>query len=176
MISKFGGWRVSLVCYLIDSYTGWQRKNALCVRGDLSAPGGGAESGNTAPIGVRPGRVAMARDARETFGEFETWIDCPMCDFEGIVYYNRKQPQYCSDRCKQRAYRRRKCGDMVIAKIPIDDLQITDDLKRKIHLFAGVYGIDAGNDLVNIVLMAMQDVESKWLNRNGLGVTYFPDK
>ena len=44
----------------------------------------------------------------DTTGENCMMLDCPMCDFCETVYYNTKQPKYCSNACKQRAARLRK--------------------------------------------------------------------
>lgn len=43
-------------------------------------------------------------------GNLEIWLDCPACDFVGLVFYNTQPPIYCSPACKQRAYRRRKAA------------------------------------------------------------------
>jgi hypothetical protein len=52
----------------------------------------------------------MPRDYKtdDHAGDWETWLTCPVCGWSGIVYYTTKQPIYCSDACKQKAYRQRK--------------------------------------------------------------------
>lgn len=41
-------------------------------------------------------------------GEFEYYLTCPVCGKEGIVMYSKRIPVYCSEACKQKAYRMRK--------------------------------------------------------------------
>jgi len=44
----------------------------------------------------------------DRWGTLETFLVCPECGRSGIVYYKTRRPVYCSDACRQRAYRRRK--------------------------------------------------------------------
>lgn len=52
----------------------------------------------------------MAKDYKtdDHVGNLETWLTCPVCGWSGIVYYTTKEPTYCSDACRQKAYRQRK--------------------------------------------------------------------
>ncbi len=46
--------------------------------------------------------------AQDKDGNLEYWLTCGFCDWQGLVYYVRKPPSYCSDSCKAKAYRKRK--------------------------------------------------------------------
>lgn len=50
----------------------------------------------------------MSHDFKTSIGNLETMLKCPGCGFYGLVYYKTQPPRYCSDACKQRAYRKRK--------------------------------------------------------------------
>ena len=50
----------------------------------------------------------MGTHASERDGENVTFVDCPVCGWAGDVYYNRRLPVYCSNACKQKAYRERR--------------------------------------------------------------------
>jgi len=45
--------------------------------------------------------------AQDKEGTNDIYLDCPVCGWQGVVYYSRKPPTYCSDACKQKAYRQR---------------------------------------------------------------------
>jgi len=55
------------------------------------------------------GRVAAA----DREGSSVMYLVCPGCDFAGDVWYKTCPPTYCSDACKQRAYRARKKAELV---------------------------------------------------------------
>jgi hypothetical protein len=40
-------------------------------------------------------------------------LTCPVCGWHGFVYYQTCPPTYCSDACKQKAYRRRHRAEPV---------------------------------------------------------------
>lgn len=40
-------------------------------------------------------------------GDSDTFFVCEECGRSGIAYYRTKRPRYCSNACKQKAYRRR---------------------------------------------------------------------
>ena len=50
----------------------------------------------------------MTTHAGERWGSAAMVLTCPVCGWVGEVRYNRRRPVYCSDACKQRAYRERK--------------------------------------------------------------------
>ena len=45
--------------------------------------------------------------AQDRDGELEYQLECPVCGWFGVVYYTRKPPRFCSNACKQKAYRQR---------------------------------------------------------------------
>lgn len=88
----------------------------------------------------------MARDAltQETYGPNVKWLNCPMCEFEDEVWYTKKPPVYCSDKCKQKAYRARK--QKSDKRIP---LLVRDARQRGYGFLAGhlqKYGEKFGSD------------------------------
>lgn len=44
----------------------------------------------------------------DSSGDNQMMLTCPVCEWEGVVYYARKQPVYCSNACKQKAARQRR--------------------------------------------------------------------
>lgn len=44
----------------------------------------------------------------EIAGDNVAWLDCPICEWGGEVYFATKPPTYCSNTCKQKAARLRR--------------------------------------------------------------------
>jgi hypothetical protein len=65
-------------------------------------------------------------------GNWETYLTCPVCGWSGIVYYTTKEPTYCSDACRQKAYRQRKRENVT----PEKNEGVTNFVARDKH---GVY-------------------------------------
>lgn len=59
-------------------------------------------------VSPRPQEVAMARTPENQSGHLDICIYCPECGRTFQTLYRSRKPVYCSDACKQRAYRRRR--------------------------------------------------------------------
>ena len=63
-------------------------------------------------------------------GQSVLYLTCAGCDWQGDVWYTTCPPRYCSDACKQKAYRERKRAELV-TQLGGDD--VTDSPKPKIE-------------------------------------------
>lgn len=57
---------------------------------------------------IRISFTIMKDFKEETGGDNIAWLDCPICEWGGEVYYATKPPTYCSNTCKQKAARLRR--------------------------------------------------------------------
>jgi hypothetical protein len=93
----------------------------------------------------------MARHVDDTWGEHIALLDCPECDYYGDIYYTTKRPSYCSDACKQKAYRRRKAIKKTRQYLKRLPNWLPVPLKQRIVGFGGEYGSVAAQELTEII-------------------------
>ncbi len=109
----------------------------------------------------------MAKDFKEADGSLEMFLDCPECDFEGIIYYISKPPEYCCNACKQRAYRRRHQEKRNIQAVTLllRDLKeqngFNGKLLAKMRDIAATHGPDAAQAAADAVLFALEEEKAK---------------
>lgn len=110
----------------------------------------------------------MARNAKttDTWADNSMWLNCPMCAWEGEVYYSRKSPKYCSDACKQKAYRLNRKKNKAINDPRLSVL--LQDIKDRgfgrnighIEKFAAKFGYEATLDMAFILDMVAMELRS----------------
>ena len=99
----------------------------------------------------------MARNIRngDTTGSIYMQLDCPMCDFDEVIIYASKPPEYCSDACKQRAYRRNLKIRIALSKTKFVQRLNTPQLekhKQKIAAIVDEFGIEAAMAAIDLAL------------------------
>jgi len=97
-------------------------------------------------------------------GESEIMLDCPMCDFYEIVNYATRPPIYCSDRCKQMAYRKRKKAEDAKIRHPhtAEKLNLSRLTAKALEQFSRDYSPAATRDLITILELAKKDNDKMW--------------
>lgn len=96
-------------------------------------------------------------------GDLEMWLDCPSCDFSGIIYYKTQSPLYCSQACKQKAYRIRRMSNSPVVTHVIDNMGLHGlHYENEIRYIAGKWGIDAAEATGELMLLVARDVREKY--------------
>ncbi len=106
-------------------------------------------------------------------GNWEIFLDCPMCDFAEVVYYVTQPPIYCSRACKQRAYRQRKAKaklrnnrrvTFLLEEFAHDHGFQSPEL-RAIESILVQWGEDAANEAVELAIMTARAIKEDYLQR-----------
>lgn len=69
----------------------------------------------------------------ERWGPLSMVFTCPGCGWEGTIRYTRRQPVYCSNACKQKAYRKRQKDKEAKNVTTEADKAVTNLSKHKIE-------------------------------------------
>jgi len=79
---------------------------------------------------------------------------CPVCGEEGDVLYSKRKPEYCSNACRQKAYRERKKkrNNKPVTKLTREwDREFrSEHLTAVLRAFYMIYGYDATIDAQHI--------------------------
>lgn len=93
-------------------------------------------------------------------GHLEMMLDCPECDFYDVVYYFTQPPTYCSNRCKQRAYRKRKKRNKATVTHLLERARLNgfqgEGLKALIHIL-DEYGEAAATEALDLAIMTAKE-------------------
>lgn len=98
-------------------------------------------------------------------GHLEMMLDCPECDFFDIVYYTTQPPIYCSDACKQRAYRKRKKRNTPVVTHIIKTFRRNGFQGEALNLLLRIvdkYGEGAAKAAMELAILIAKEVRSEF--------------
>jgi len=111
----------------------------------------------------------------DKIGQLETWLECPACDFRGVVYYNTQPPRYCSDACRQRAYRLRKAKHQMRHSPSVtyllgefQDQGFRGELLGMLEWILKTWGADAANAAAELAVCTAKEIRQLLAKRRGL--------
>jgi len=101
----------------------------------------------------------MTNQFNDPNGHLDYHLICPVCGKEGDIVYSKRIPQYCSNACRQKAYRERlkKRNNLSVTKLKSEWKKRfkNEQLVERLYAFYIVYGYDQAMDAANIVGSAL---------------------
>lgn len=110
----------------------------------------------------------MARDAKgdDYNGDLQIMLECPECDFYGEVLYKTHPPKYCSDACKQKAYRKRRIRNsqpVTKLKHEFEEMGLSKAQVRQLESIVDTWGPEAARAAAKLALSVAAEVREKYM-------------
>jgi len=96
-------------------------------------------------------------------GNLDFYLICPVCGRAGIVLYSKRKPVYCSDACRQKAYRERnkKRNKETVTKLKSRLVQRFGPVGTQLLEIYNYHGYNVGHDAEAAAWAAMAYARQK---------------